>query len=260
MSYNLYIDPSELKSSSKFKRHTRGLKYVSLPGLEEMTGADIMISPVGLPKPITKPLMKLHLDNGALLVQLKFGHDLVASIIDNRLKESLAKMLAAGAAHNQAILFFIGLVFEPEKEASELMINGSYVSNVVPGSKNFKFKHYLEHRQKWALRGGIFEQITLETSLKQWIESAAKTMNEAKEKPVKRAFEISQSITLVKDWRNLLVNLPDIGEIKAIEIYNWLEDKSFYGFLAALEDGSLANVPGIGAGTIKKIKDYFKGV
>lgn len=82
----LYVDPGELKSSSRFKRNIRGLKYTALPNLEAMTGADFMISRVGLPKPKTEMLLKMHLSRGALLVQQKFALDLVASIIDGRFK------------------------------------------------------------------------------------------------------------------------------------------------------------------------------
>jgi ERCC4-type nuclease len=259
MTFSLFVDPGELKSSSKFKRckGIRNFKPIPLPGLEEITGADIIISPANLPKPINRHLLKIHLNEGALLVQLKFGFDLIASIVDNRLKSSQAKMLATGASQSQIILLFIGLVFEPEKESSELMINSKYVRNIVPAAKNLRYKHYLEQRLKWSLRGGIFEQITLNDSLATWIESAAKV---AFNEPVsKQVWEPQQKLYLVDDWRNVMVNLPGIGEQKAQDIYDWLVDKSFYEFLDALEDETLTNVPGIGPGIIRKIKSYLKG-
>jgi hypothetical protein len=259
MSFKLFVDPGELKSNSKFIkcRGMAGLEPVPLPGLETMTGADILISPLDSPKPANGFLLKMHLGQGALLVQLKFSFDLVASIIDGRFKSSQARMLATGARPNQVILLFIGLAFEPEKENAELMINGQYVRNIVPAAKNFKFRHYLEQRRKWALRGGIFEHITLSNSLKTWIESAAETtFNEPTSKQV---WEPQQELFLIDDWRNVLVNLPSVGEKKAQDIYEWLPDKSFYEFLAAVDDGSLLNVPGIGPGTIEKIQSYLRG-
>jgi ERCC4-type nuclease len=136
------------------------------------------------------------------------------------------------------------------------MINGTYARDIVPMAKNFKYVHYLEQRRKYALRGGIFEQITLENSLKAWIESAAKTVNI---RPVVNVFEPKQTMDLIDDWRNLLINLPGIGEQKAMDIFNWLDNKSFYGFLNALENGNIKEVAGIGPATIEKIKIYLKG-
>jgi hypothetical protein len=258
MNFSLFNDPGEARSNSKFRqcKGIKDLKPISLPGLEALTGADILISPLNSPYPMNEHLLKIHLDTGALLVQLKFGFDLIASIIDSRFKTSQVKMLATGANQNQIILLFIGFVFEPYREDGELMINGTYVHNIVPAAKNFKYRHYLEQRLKWSLRGGIFEQVTLDSSLIIWIKSAAEMFD----KPVnRRVWEPQQKLFLTDDWRNVLVNLPGIGERKAQDIYDWLVDKSFFEFLAALEDESLLAVPGIGLPTINKIKQYLEG-
>jgi hypothetical protein len=263
MNFKLYVDPSELKSDSKFIK-CRGIKdldFVPLPGLEERTGADILISPSNLPNPINEFLLKMHLDQGALLVQLKFGFDLVASIIDGRYKSSQAKMLATGAPCNQIVLLFIGLLFEPRVEKSDLILvlNGQAVTNILPQAKNFRFEHYIKHRMKWTQRGGIFENIIYPENVAGWIKSAAEVAFD--EPASKQVWKPRQELFFVDGWINLIVNMRgcNIGEKKAQAIYDWIEDKSFYGFLAALEDGSLTNVPGIGPGTIEKIQKYLKG-
>ena len=261
MDFSLYVDPSEMKNDSQFKK-CKGigeLKPISLPGLEEMTGADIIISPPNLPKPSNKFLLKMHLEKGALLVQLKFGFDLIASVVDGRLPHSQAKMLATGASSNQIILLFIGLLFEPTVSEADLMLilNGQIVSKVISQAKNLKFPHYIKQRLLWEQRGGLFENIIFLENVKMWIENAASVAFESKS--VKQVWHPKQELLLIDDWRNLLANLPGLGEKKANDIYNWLEDKSFYGFMAALKDESIKDVPGIGAGIISKIKEYLKG-
>jgi ERCC4-type nuclease len=253
----LFADPGELKRDSKFIKceGIKELKPISLPGLEERTGADIMVSPFNLPNPINDFLLKMHLDEGALLVQLKFSFDLIASIIDGRYKASQAKMLATGANPNQIILCYIGLA--TLRPPDQLIINGQYPRNVVPAAKNIKFETFYKQRLLWAKRGGVFEQISLLEELATWIKSAAKVaFNEPANKQV---WKPKQELFLVDDWRNILVNLPGLGEKKTQDVYDWLSDKSFYGFMAALEDESLVNVPGIGSGTIEKIQKYLKG-
>jgi ERCC4-type nuclease len=262
MNFRLFVDPSELKSDSKFAR-CKGIKEIEpvlLPGLEERTGADILISPVGLPDPANEFLLKMHLDQGALLVQLKFSFDLIASIIDGRCKASQAKMLATGANPSQVVLLFIGMAHreKPNKVLIEpaLMINGQQPKYIIPAAKNFTFEAYLKQRLLWAKRGGVFET-SLEKELAVWIESAAEAaFNEPASKQV---WKPKQKLFMINDWRNILINLPDLGEKKAQDIYDYLTDKSFYGFMDALKDKSLTNVPGIGLGTIKKIQEYLKG-
>jgi len=262
MKYNLFVDPGELKSDSKFIK-CEGMKElaIALPGLEEQTGADIMIGKYGLPKPANTMLLKMHLDQGALLVQLKFNVDLAASIIDGRLKHSQAKMLDTGAHFSQIVLLFVGWIHEEvdrDMLKPVLMIdNKMQVRDIVSPAKNLTLKSIMKQRLLWAKRGGVFEQIETGKDLSQWIESAAEvTFNEPASKQV---WKPKQELFLIDGWRNLLVNLPGLGEKKAQDIYDWLDDKSFYGFMAALEDGSLTDVPGIGSGTIEKIKRYLRG-
>ncbi len=253
----VYVDPSELKSSSKFAKCIGDFPIQPLPGLEERTGADSMIGFAGMPAPTNDALLGLHIKAGALLVQVKFDFDLIASIIDGRYKASQEKMHSIGAQWDQCILLFIAQVFEA-RDHNEFMINGQYASDIVPAAKNFTFGHYVEQRMMWAKRGGIFENIVMEHKVNDWLIAAGNTIKKCRNEPVKEVWEPRQKLALVSDWRNLLVNLPGISQKRAMLLYNALEVKSWYGFVAALMDDSLLDVSGIGLGTIEKIKRYLK--
>ncbi len=253
----IYPDPSELRSSSKFGKCMKGVNRHSSPGLEEATGADVLIGVPGLPHPTTPILLKRHISAGALLVQIKFGFDLFASIFDGRYKASQAKMLATGASPDQVILLFVGIVLHSKKDKL-IVMNGQWMRDMLPMAKNFTYDHYLEQRLMWGERGGIFEVIEMESRVKDWFVAAENVMEKCRNEPVKTFWKPQQKLALIDDWRNILINIPGIGEKHATAIYNKLETKSWRGFMSALESGRLLEIPGIGSGIIEKIKEYLK--
>ncbi len=136
----LYIDPSELRSNSKLKEWTAYIddyateadmpevmrKMAELPGLEAKTGADVMNSPLDVPLPSTNTLLQMHIKAGASLIQIKFGHDLISSIIDGRFKEAQARMVATGAMPWQCILLFIGFTTERDGQLCMPILSRSF--------------------------------------------------------------------------------------------------------------------------------------
>jgi hypothetical protein len=260
MDNTICIDLSELRENSKFSLCSAAKmpNLHPLPNLEGRTGADLMICPLGLPYPANDFLLQRNIDEGALLVQMKFGLDLMVSIIDGRYKAGQERMITTKAKPDQIILLFIGSVFEAKTD-NELMINGQRVSDIIPAAKSFTYSHYWTQRLLWAMRGGIFEQVVMDYKIIEWIKSAAKAIQECQDRPIRKVWQPRQSLFLVDDWRNMMINLPDIGEKKAQDIYEWLEDKSFYGFMDALQNDSLQKVDGIGKKTVEKIKHYLEG-
>jgi len=78
------------------------------PNLEELTGADLMITTLTIPAH-TQSLLEKHRDHGALFVQGKWSaSDLEASVIDGRLAASLARMLAFKIPTASRILLLVG--------------------------------------------------------------------------------------------------------------------------------------------------------
>lgn len=102
----LVLDPSEVRANTRL--YTTGLEYTLCDGLEEMTGADFLVSAMKAPCN-SEGLIRLHLKHGAILVQRKHGRDLVGSL-EKRMKLSLAKMRAFGANKHQCVLLVIGLM------------------------------------------------------------------------------------------------------------------------------------------------------
>ncbi len=247
----IYIDPSENRSSSKLK-NVLTLEWKELVGLEERTGADMLIGASGLPHPNSDFILYKHIENGAILVQNKFDLDLIASIIDGRYKASQAKMVATGASATQIVCLFIaGVVMESHQDGS-LIIGGQSVKQFIPQSTNLGWQNYQEQIFKWYKRGGIFEHLQTEAKLDEWILAAEATMKIA---PNVDVWPIQQKLFLVDDWRNTLASLPGVGSKKAQTIFE--EYDNWTSFYDALLNDSLAELSGIGPGIIKNIKTYL---
>src|SRR3990172_3291441 len=117
----IYIDPSELREVSNLLKYLSDVVYVPFPNLEAQTGADLMISPDDLPHPFED--LETHILAGAKLIQIKFGQDIAASIIDDRLDEQLARMQALPTHWWQRILLFVG-IFSCDITKGMATING----------------------------------------------------------------------------------------------------------------------------------------
>jgi len=246
----IYIDPSEDRTTSKLTKTLHG--YHLLPGLEEGTGADMLIGVSGLPHPKSDFMLNKHIEAGAVLVQVKYELDLIASIIDGRFKTSQEKMIATGARPDQIVLLFIaGVVMEGHQNGG-LSIGGAPVKKYIPHAAKFSWQHLQKQIFLWSKRGGIFEHLQLEYKLNEWVSAVEETM----EIPSSvNAWPIQQKIALVNDWRNSLVSLPDIGHKKAHAIFK--KYRSWWAFCDALLDGSLGEMRGFGSGTIENIKKYL---
>jgi len=108
----LYIDESELRKNSLTKNALSDSDYVAVGELESLSGGDALVSIASLPPPSSEALLKLHLQSGAVLVQIKHGHDLSSSM-GERLNTSLSRMHKAGAKPWQSILLFVGYLLLP---------------------------------------------------------------------------------------------------------------------------------------------------
>jgi hypothetical protein len=56
----IFVVPSELRENSNFRKYISDVDYTPLPGLEANTGADLMVSPDGLPLPRNDKLLHCH--------------------------------------------------------------------------------------------------------------------------------------------------------------------------------------------------------
>ncbi len=281
----IYIDPSELREGPE--KSSKALPLLSIfkdkirpvKDLEKNTGADLMISPSNLPHPVSPFLLNRHIEGGATLVQLKYGHDLVSSIVDDRVKESQAKMILTGAMPWQCCLLAIG-AFESWGPERELFINFEPTYNKA----GFPFSHYLAAKAMWIKRGGFFDTV-LEKDLEEWIRVEQSAIDKVRTNPQriiypkspvlyeeetnfdnddfsKKEWIAAQSLTLITDWRNLLNDLPGIADKKIRAIVRYMEDndveRNWYSFMELLENGRLIEITGIGTGLESKIKNYLE--
>ncbi len=293
----LYIDPSELRTTSKLEKITAymdnyvidadmpDLEYMESPGLEKISGADMMNSPLDEPVPSTDILLRIHLDAGASLIQNKFDHDLVASIIDGRFKEAQYRMINTGAHFRQCVLLFIG--FTSLNKQGELLINNKRPVDIIGGkAKHFDdMKCIYYHKSLWQKRGGRFEEMLLK-DLPAWLEADLKSTLTCQNEPdkliyphrepmyeeglamgdnpafIEREWLSSQKLTMVGGLREQLRGIEGLGIKRAHAIYQYLDTNGYpqnwYGFHEILMSGEIMKVEGIGKGIMEKVKEALK--
>lgn len=273
----IFIDPSELRETSNLNKHLADLPFLPLPDLEARTGADIMVSPSGLPRPINDKLLAINIQQGAKLIQVKFGHDLASSIIDGRLTEALSRMLKAKAQAWQSLLLFVGhlgydgtqgmatidgqvsysdppltwkaiqsaLIFWTERGGTMdfPLSSGKLIPEHLTIHQNHldRFKNGENAKTLWPAKPAFYEEMELETGstlLDQW--------------------KAAQQIKRIEDIRVLLCAIPDahIGPERATAILEFMHEngirETWDGFLRLLsnDDPLLLEVPGIGKKTL----------
>lgn len=103
---------------------------VVTPNLEELCGADMMISPLDAMPPTTPKLLALHISRGAVFYQIKRGMDLASSVAN--LWTTVDRMRAAGIVRqSQRGLLFVGHLSRDSE--GNALIDGLKVREAVAG-------------------------------------------------------------------------------------------------------------------------------
>lgn len=250
----IFVDSSEIRSTSKMPYIDDAVEVI---GLEELTGADFMVSSLKMPA-TTKTLIYKHIEAGAYLVQRKHGHDLISSI-GERLNNSLAKMRSTGAKQSQCVLLFIGVL--SANEYGEAVINRR--------KSNRKFWTVMGAINKWNDRGGVVDRLSKVSYIEPWCYMKERHLEEYAKNPVKEVWkshlpihekeEMFQTLQIVNDFRNTLVTLPGIGpktanilweefEGNGAEIISWLTSTS----------KEKKKIYGVGDKTVENIREWMK--
>jgi ERCC4-type nuclease len=226
-------------------------------GLEEMTGADIVVSNLKLPM-TNENLIRKHIEDGyALLIQRKQGHDLAASIGD-RMNHSLARMRSFGTRQPQCILLFIGTL--------NCMDNGNAM---IDGREAYaKYWSVQSAVSKWHDRGGVVEFLPRVSLLEQWLQLKERHVDEYLKNGIKRVYHAKPTMTElegalqlpveVHDGRNLLTALPNVGVTTAQALWD-----EFNGDVASIlcwltnPNADTDRIKGIGAKTIEGVREFF---
>jgi hypothetical protein len=233
----LFLDPSEVRDDTKLDLGS--LEYQTVTGLEEMTGADCMIS-VFDALATSKNLIMVHLQHKALLVQRKHGMDLVHSL-DFRLKQSISKMRSTGARQSQCVLLFIGTLSNVRTVKGEnAFINGH--------DTHYPFWSVHEGMSTWNKYGGVIEPpIPRASMFADWYKHKLNHIQDTIDNPVKEFIlppesfymvepgDPVQELFVVKDWRRTVLTCPGWG-VKRINMLRdqMLADKAADSLVSAI--------------------------
>lgn len=237
----ILIDPSELREESRLPARIL-TQTTLLPGLEERTGADILLSPLSMPA-TSDYLLRQHCEAGAL-VQRKSGLDLTGSITSGRLTSQLQKMLE----WNSKPWLVVCATITADKDTGVAVIDGhsSLAFNAVTGAFDF-----------WQLRGGYLTILPGDEYLTGWIGNMLDRLRALQQEPVKRVFQRQPAqVLLPPDQSSTLATLPGIGQEKASTLIATGETLAW--LLTFLCDETMeVKLPGIGPGTIRKVREWM---
>ncbi len=269
----IYVDSKELSPQKKLASFLNPDSYTSIPNLEAMTGADIMISPnIGLPKPTTELWVRKHIESGAHLAQIKIAHDLPQSIQDDRMKESQSKMLQTGAMPWQCILLPICILTLDENGLALINKQHTY-------GQKMTWKQVKSALSTWRLRGGsvefplssgkqlneqlvIYQEQIDKIIVDKEIERLhfpqipayhEETMADTNIDPVTREWFNAQNLVAIDDSRNGMMAFPQMSVKRVDAIWKRMgEHAALDTFIGSLYDRSVLKVLGIGEGLWEK--------
>lgn len=250
----IYVDASEGRQRSNTPV-IAAADYVN--GLEAATGADVMVSWLNL----SFDSLDEHLKQG-MLFQIKIGHDLIASMQDERLAFSLAKMQVAVKNSWQRWLVYTGSY--RESATGETLLNGvptglswaSFDGQLAAWGEGGGVVHNLERPDQLAR----FLDKRLER-LQKYLTSGSREVYPVLHFPAEEGTGFLRQLKPVTDFRVMLTALPGVGPIGAQRLWEFY-NKNPAAILAWLTDPAALKVTprpdGFGPKTLERIRDYLK--
>lgn len=227
----IYIDSSELKSNSLTAKNLSG-NYIPVDGLEAMSGGDCLVSIAELPNPINLQILKLHIQRGAIVVQIKHGHDLSSSV-GVRMNESLYRMQKVGCKPWQSVLLFCGFLTLDFDGYAKINTQLSYHQN-----QKMKWIQVQAAINLWRFRGGCYDNVYSSRLLQDWLELQVSHLKKCTDEPVKQFwpdkpvmhsdnFDPLQELEKVTDFRVTLMTCPGLGTIRINNFYDWMIENEY---------------------------------
>jgi hypothetical protein len=221
------IDSSELRAGSTLPPVPNA---VSTHRLEEMTGADVMISRIN-DLPCSKlALIKEHLAEGACLLQLKRGTDLAASIADRRLNLSLCRMKQLTVNSHQRWLVTTGILTNRDGDDTAYF-DGRALSEWASGLAHIGYRACQTAIRHWQMRGGRWLHVARLSDLPQALHDFERDLTAMHEKPMLDMYPDAptldedsddpfQVMRQIKDWRVMIAaSKTGIGPEVVNELY-----------------------------------------
>ena len=262
--------------SSEAITHPPELNCHVVPWLEEMAGADMVISPAD-DVPCAEGMMPVHVHRGALLIQIKRAQDLVSSF-GSRMNNAIAKMVQRAPKQWQRVLLPVGRY---ARGSDGLLLVGKDIprDGDVPFVKWYKprpsvqWTSYQTAIAEWIWRGGV----VIETCKNQddfwiWVANTEKKMKEAMQNPEKLSWpgnpqmydppdadDPLQEVKIIRDFRVTLATFPGIGEGRATDIWNYYKQNPLACLvgLTDLDNPNATQISGIGPSTIERTRKWF---
>lgn len=259
----IFVDPSERKTNLPHEHWSIPFEWAD--SLEALTGADIMVTLDNL-APTTMRKVRYHLDEGAFLIQVKIGLDIVSSV-GQRLHNSLCRMKELGAMNPQSILLNVGIVTERDEIA---YVDGR---ESIPARRGNYWSVTSAH-DHWGDQGGIVRYLHRPAQIERWLRNKERDLRAYKTDFVKEAWppkktypddpgNILQVLVPVKDWRVTLRNAPKLGlgpkKLNALqgEMAQAGEPDTLLTALMWLVSEDKPKVAGIGKGIKQKVRDHL---
>lgn len=231
-------------------------------GLEMLTGADFVISPLSEPKMPAKlkdcaphkRMLEKHTQAG-VLVQRKSGTDLLNSLGD---LHAIEQRMLEWCGSVGPWLLTTGMLVVGSK--GRLLLDGQ----IVPGGHSYKgVKAALDW---WQLRGGgvatLASDVYITAWVKHWNEEMLHRLGESPERVV-LDFPPAQALTSEDHWWTALAGVRGIGPDRAMAIAEWLPDEwqDLAHALCCLSDIESITLPGrpkgVGVKTVQAVRDWL---
>jgi hypothetical protein len=211
----LYYDPTEAREGTKMPEVLLN-EGKALPGLETLTGADVLMTakecPLAKLSPrMPRPLLNAFLDvtSHGILMQRKSGADLVHSLTD--LDSILLRMREWVGQRGEAWLVSTGV--HDEDMAGNIVIDGR--------STSVRYTRVMARVSLWQRRGGYYVNLTNDRRLVSWCQRWEQSWFGKPEIKVVR----TPNVVLVDApyWDHLTV-IPGVGHKIALAIHEWLPE------------------------------------
>lgn len=255
---SIYYDPTEAKENTRLDPAIINAGS-SLTGLERLTGADLLITPLSEPKleypsvsmkefdaiklhcghespaeiakreslPLPKVIqvtrfienLRKHIEAGCL-VQRKTGRDLASSVPN--LSSILIRMLEWT---DRPWLVFIGHVHEDAKTGNAV-IDGQ--------TTGFNYHAVLGAIDAWQRRGGYYMPLTKDRDFIWWVNNTLNRLRSNEPDIMLNVRAAQQKLLAAEKWQNLLSEFPGVGAVGAQAISGVF--KNFPNSVAFLSD------------------------
>jgi hypothetical protein len=205
---SIYYDPTESRSGSRLPDSVISAG-VELPGLEQYTGADILISPLSDPKMTvvsdsmpSQKMLRMHTAVG-LLVQRKSGMDALGSIPDY--SNILVKMLS----WCETVPPWLVVVGDYKQGKDDcIMVEGRVVQ--------WRYNAFQGALENWQIHGGGISWLLRDSQLGPWVARWHDKVGALAKQPELVVSNKKPSQVLVaspddKAWVTTLATFPDIG-------------------------------------------------